>query len=90
MKLEVLLSVLNLDEKKLKKMNITTNCIVINQCDKNDFKEKKNFKIYSYNERGISLSRNRALEKSTGDILLFCDDDFQYIDNYFYRFRNFM
>lgn len=82
MKLEVLLSVLNLDKKILKKMNIKTDCIVINQCDKEDYKKEKNFKIYSYKERGLSISRTRAIEKSTGDILLLCDDDVVYDDNY--------
>lgn len=82
MKLEVLLSVLNLNEKKLNKMNITTDCVVINQCDKKEYKKYKNFKIYSYKERGISISRNRAIEKATGDILLLCDDDVIYKSNY--------
>ena len=43
MKLEVLLSVLKLDEKKLKKMNIKTDCVVINQCDEDSYKKNKNF-----------------------------------------------
>lgn len=82
MKLEVLLSALNLDMKLLKKQNIKTDCVVINQCDKEGYKKEKNFKIYSYKERGHSLSRTRAIEKSTGDILLLCDDDVVYDDNY--------
>ena len=82
MKLEILLSVLNLKKKDLDKMNISSSCTVINQCDKEDYSKYKNFRIYSYNERGISLSRNRALEKATGDIILFCDDDMEYVDNY--------
>ena len=82
MKLEVLLSALNLDMKELKKQNIKTDCVVINQCNQNEYKKHKNFKIYSCKERGISRSRNKALEKSTGDILLFCDDDIKYVDNY--------
>ena len=82
MKLEVLLSVMNLKNEDLNNMNITTNCVVINQCNVNDYKKYKNFKIYSYNEVGISNSRNKALEHSNGDILLFCDDDVTYYDNY--------
>lgn len=82
MKLEVLLSVLKLDEKKLKKMNIKTDCVVINQCDEDSYKKNKNFKIYSYTERGISISRNRCLEKATGDIVILCDDDVIYKDDY--------
>ena len=81
MKLEVLLSVMNLKKDKLKEMKITSNCIVINQTNYNKYEKFKNFKIYSYKEKGISKSRNRALEQSTGDILLFCDDDVIYYDN---------
>lgn len=82
MKLEVLLSEMNLDIKELEKKNIKTNCIIINQCSENAFQEINNFKIYSYNEIGVSNSRNRAIKKSTGDILLFCDDDVTYYDDY--------
>lgn len=82
MELEVLLSVMNLKKEDLDKMNITSNCIVINQCDRNEYEEYKNFKIYSYNQRGISKSRNKALRHSTKDILLFCDDDVIYNKDY--------
>ncbi len=83
MKLEVLLTVMNLkDNIELKKTNITSKCTVINQCDKNEFKKYKNFSIYSYNERGASNSRNRGLEHVTEDIIIFCDDDVVYNDDY--------
>lgn len=82
MELEVLLSVMNLKKEDLDKMNITSSCIVINQCDRNEYEEYKNFKIYSYNQRGISKSRNKALRHSTKDILLFCDDDVIYNKDY--------
>lgn len=82
MKLEVLLSTINLDKKNLDSMNITSDCIVINQCSKNTYEEYKDFKIYSYNEKGTSLSRNKALGKATGDILLLCDDDIIYNSDY--------
>ena len=82
MKLEVLLSVMNLKRQDLDKMNITSDCIVINQCKKNDFEKYNNFKIYSYDEIGISNSRNRALEHASLDILLFCDDDIVYNSDY--------
>ncbi|MDD2435018.1 MAG: glycosyltransferase family A protein [Bacilli bacterium] len=82
MKLEVLLSVMNLNKKDLDKMNITSNCVVINQCDKEDYEEYKNFKIYSYNERGVAHSRNKALEKASEEIILFCDDDVVYNHDY--------
>lgn len=82
MKLEVLLSVMNLNKKDLDKMNITSKCTVINQCGKNSFQKYKNFNIYSYNELGTANSRNRGLEHITEDIILLCDDDVVYNKNY--------
>lgn len=82
MKLEVMLSVMNLNKQDLDKMNISTKCTVINQCKNNGFKKYKNFDIYSYNERGTSRSRNRGLEHIAEDIILICDDDIVYNDDY--------
>lgn len=82
MKLEVMLSVMNLKKEDLDKMNITSKCTVINQCGKNSYKEYKNFKIYSYNELGTANSRNRGLEHITEDIILLCDDDVIYNEDY--------
>ena len=82
MKLEVMLSVMNLNKEDLDKMNITSKCTVINQCEKGGFEQYKNFYIYSYNEIGLSRSRNRGLENATEDIILICDDDVIYDENY--------
>lgn len=82
MKLEVMLSVMNLKKEDLDKMHITSKCTVINQCEINDFEKYENFDIYSYNELGNSNSRNRGLEHITEDIILLCDDDAVYDDNY--------
>ena len=82
MELEVLLSIIDLDKKLLDKMNIKSNAVVINQCDKDGFEEYKNFKIFSYNERGLSKSRNRGLYKISKDIVILCDDDVIYNENY--------
>lgn len=82
MKLEILLSVLNLKNENLDKMNIKSDCVVINQCGKNDYSEYKNFKIYSCDEIGVSNSRNKGLKHINGDIILLCDDDVIYNDNY--------
>ena len=45
MKLEVMLSVMNIKKTDLTKMNITSKCTVINQCKKNDYEQYKNFII---------------------------------------------
>lgn len=82
MKLEVMLSVMNLKKEDLDKMNITSKCTVINQCEKESFEKYKNFNIYSYNELGNSNSRNRGLEHITEDIILLCDDDVVYSEDY--------
>ena len=82
MKLEVLLSVMDLDKKNLSKMNITTLCTIINQTKKEDYEKYKNFKIYSYKEKGLANSRNRGLEHIEEDIIILCDDDVVYNKNY--------
>ena len=82
MKIEVILSVMNLNKKDLDKMNITSKCTIINQCNKESFDHYKNFNIYSYNETGTSNSRNRGLEKISEDIILFCDNDVVYNKDY--------
>ena len=82
MKLEVLLSVMNLNENDLDKMNITSKATIINQCGKEDYKEYINYKIYSYDEKGLSNSRNRGLEHITEDIIVLCDNDMVYNKDY--------
>lgn len=82
MKLEVMLSVMNLNIEDLDKMNITSKCTVINQCGEKNFERYKNFYIYSYNELGNSNSRNRGLDHITEDIILLCDDDVIYDKDY--------
>lgn len=82
MQLEVLLSVMNLKKNKLNDMNISCPSIVINQCKKNNEETYKIFHIYSYNEVGLSNSRNRGLEKISKDICILCDDDVIYNENY--------
>lgn len=82
MKLEVLLSVMNLNKKELDKMNITSKCTVINQCGQNKKEKYKNYIIYSYDELGAANSRNRGLEHITEDIILLCDDDMIYEKEY--------
>lgn len=66
-------------------MNLGTDSIVINQCDKNDYSEfaYKDCKIkwYDFAERGVGLSRNNALMRSDADIVLFADEDIVYEDD---------
>lgn len=87
MKLEVLISTMNQKNFDLiYKMNLKSDAIIINQCnefkkEEMDLKENK-IKMYSFDEKGIGLSRNNALMRSTGDICIFADDDVEYLENY--------
>ncbi len=88
MKLETLISTLNTNEyeKLVKELNINTDSIIINQCDYNDYEEiiynKNKIKIYSFDERGVGLSRNNALMRANSDIVIFADSDIVYVNNY--------
>lgn len=87
MSIQVLVSTMNQkDFSLLDKMNIQTDAIIINQCDRNEVKEfnYKGNKILwmSFNERGVGLSRNNALMRATADICLMADDDMVYVDGY--------
>ena len=87
MKVEVLVSTVNAKPRELiEKMKIDSDAIIINQCDHIGYEEIKSndniIKIYSFAERGVGLSRNNALMRATGDIILFADDDEIFEDNY--------
>ena len=80
MRIQVLLSTVNQEDYSLlEKMNICSDAVVVNQCDREGVCQF-DYKGYSITwvdskERGLSRSRNLAINNSTGDILLLCDDD---------------
>lgn len=87
MKLQVLVSTMNQkDYSLLDKMNIQSDVIVVNQCDKNSVDEfvynSHSVKWISMSEKGVGLSRNTSLMNATADIVLFADDDICYYDGY--------
>ena len=87
MRIQVLIATMNQqDHSLLKKMNIQTDAIVGNQCDRNEVEHFNyrghNIAWYSFAERGVGLNRNNALMRATGDIGLFADDDMVYVDSY--------
>lgn len=87
MKVEVLLSTMHQKDLSIvDKMNIQTDVIVVNQTDEHTLLElqkiDKHIKMYSFQERGIGLSRNNALLRSSADICLIADDDMLYEDGY--------
>ena len=68
------------------KINDDEKCIIINQVT-NKTKAKKddrksNHRFMSYKERGLSRSRNHALDNAKGDVCLIADDDCSYVNNY--------
>ena len=87
MKIEVLASVMNQNDYDIiNQMNIRTNAIIINQCNKFDYEEIKNDKqivrFFLLHERGVGLSRNNALMRANSDIVVFADEDEIFVDEY--------
>lgn len=81
MKIEVLISTMYQTDynRFLQKIRIQSDAVVINQCNTEN---RKNFKYKGFNilwidtlERGLSNSRNMAIENSTADICILVDDD---------------
>lgn len=87
MNIEVLVAAMHQSDLSLyEKMNIKTNAIIANQCDSNFFIqseiEHSVVKMYSTSSRGVGINRNLALVMSTGDILIFSDEDVIFKDDY--------
>lgn len=88
MKFQVLISTMfQNDETILDKMNIQSDVVVINQCNdesKRTFYYKQKYLVLWINtkERGLSKSRNMAINNSCADYLLIADDDEIFVDNY--------
>lgn len=66
--------------------NITGSCVVINQCDREDYAEylteKGTVRMFSTRQRGLTKSRNEAVRNARADICLLCDDDEVFVSNY--------
>jgi glycosyltransferase involved in cell wall biosynthesis len=87
MHLQVLLSVMNQkDFSIVENANINTDAIVINQADifkKETFRYRNNtIQFLTFDERGVGLSRNNALMRSEADIVVFGDQDIEYVEQY--------
>ena len=93
MTFQLLISTVNqVDFKLLDKMNVQSDSVVINQCDRNSIEEfeYKGYKIKWVNmsARGVGLSRNTALFYATADIVLFADDDVTYSNEYVEKIKS--
>ncbi len=87
MKFQVLVSTMNQkDYALLEKMNINSDVVVVNQCDK-ESEETTEYNGYTVKwinttERGLSRSRNMAIQNATADICILSDDDEVFDDDY--------
>lgn len=88
----VLISCMFQDKSIVEKTGVQTNVVVVNQCDEDDVLEYDfinksgkicHVKFISTRERGLSRSRNMAINNCQSDICLVCDDDERLEDNYF-------
>ena len=87
MKLEILLSCMHqTDNALVKASGITGNVLIINQCDREADQSwptaHGTARMISTRDRGLTRSRNRAIEASRADICLLCDDDEQFVPDY--------
>lgn len=98
MNLEVLISCMNQQDMKIaEQTGVQTDALVINQCpqleysddassDRNIFavqnSSRSNIRMLSTNTRGLSKSRNLAIQHAVGDVCLICDDDEQLGSSY--------
>ena len=92
METEVLVSTMNLKSQQelVKKLNVKKNVIINQTSDINNVKDViygKN-RLYSYNERGLSKSRNKAIMNSNADICIIADDDLKYESDYEEKIKN--
>jgi glycosyltransferase involved in cell wall biosynthesis len=74
------------DFSKLKEMNVHSNIVYANQCDRTSYEEiefEKDHiaKMISTETRGVGKNRNLALSYASADICLMADDDIKYNDD---------
>lgn len=87
MKLEILLSGMHQkDDTLFHRSGITGDVLMINQCDREGQRtyptEKGTGRVLFTKSRGLTKSRNMAIEAATADVCLLCDDDEQFVPDY--------
>lgn len=86
-KLEILCPVMNqTDFSKIEEMKIKSDVVFANQADNTEYSEKlfDNFtaKMITTTTRGASVNRNLAIMYSSADIVIFSDDDQEFVEGY--------
>lgn len=92
MNVEILLSCMNQEDGKLIcKSRITGDAVMVNQCGREAYAEYPTehglARVYDSAQRGLTKSRNLAIEKSTADICMLSDDDETFLPDYEERIR---
>ncbi len=87
MKLEVLMSCMHQqDDSLVHRAQLTGDVVMINQCHREEYREfptpSGKTRMFCTKERGLTKSRNLAIEKSEADICLLCDDDEIFVPDY--------
>lgn len=98
MNLEVLISCMNQQDMRIaEQTGIQTDVLIINQCPKVEYSDdassdkntlevqnssRGNIRMLRTNTRGLSKSRNLAIQHAVGDACLICDDDEQLDSSY--------
>ena len=87
MKIQLLVSAVDKDAAALiRQMNIQTDAVMVNQCDRYGYEEIENhghkIQVFSMPERGVGLSRNTALLHASGDVCVFSDEDIVFNEDY--------
>ena len=88
MNVELLISTMNINdpEEQIKLEGASGKSVIINQITKEDSKDfqinEGMHRVYSYHEKGLSRSRNHAIEMAEGDICTLSDDDMTYCKDY--------
>lgn len=87
MKLQVLVSAVDQDVSTMaERMHLESDAIIVNQTDHFGYSEYthngRRIQCYEFMEKGVGLSRNNALMRAEGDIVLFADEDIVYDKGY--------
>lgn len=87
MKIETLVATMDRTNFEfIEDLNLRTNSVIINQRTEDDYNEfnlnGNTHRVFSTSEKGLSKSRNMALNNSAADICVIADDDMTYHDNY--------
>ena len=87
MRIQVLVAAMNqMDFSLIEKMNIKSDAIVGNQCDRNSIEEfdvnGKRVVYLNFNEKGVGLNRNNGIDAGRTLDRVFADDDMVYEDDY--------